>query len=180
LQCEVCGRTIVGKSYNVIIEGAKLMVCSECAKLGKVYYEEPRPRTASPRVRTKSRPVRVQAKRIQTPTLNSDSELIENYALKIRQAREKLSFSHEELGKRINEKVSLLRKIETGKMKPNNRLATTLEHVLKVKLIVQAKEEKVSQTKMAKIAGHELTLGDLVELGKKNRDEEDKIARGQS
>jgi putative transcription factor len=178
LQCEVCGRKIIGKSYNVIIEGAKLTVCSECAKLGKVYYEEPKPKATLPRLKTKATPLRVQPKKPQAPVVDTSLELVEDFDVRIRQAREKLGLSHEDLGKRINEKVSLLKKIETGKMTPDNRLATILEHALKVKLIVQAKEEKVPQTKIAKIAGHELTLGDLIQLNKKQK--EDPAGRRQS
>jgi putative transcription factor len=180
LQCEVCGRKIIGKSYNVIIEKARLTVCNECAKLGKAYYEEPNPRTTLPKSRGKATPLRAQPRKLSAPVVDTSLELVENYDVKIRQAREKLGLSHEELGKRINEKVSLLRKIETGKMAPDNRLATILEHALKVKLIVQAKEEKVLQTKVAKIAGHELTLGDLIEFDKKQKEKEEPAGRRQS
>jgi len=107
----------------------------------------------------------------QTPTVDTSQELVENFHAKIRQARERLGLSHEDLGKRINEKVSLLRKIETGKMTPDNRLASLLERTLKIKLIVPTKEEKAPQSKMSKAAGHELTLGDLMKLDKKNKED---------
>ena len=102
----------------------------------------------------------------ETPSAETGTELVENYQTKIRQAREKLGLSHEDLGKRINEKVSLLRKIETGRMKPNNLLATRLEHTLKIKLIVPATDEKlkVPQTKITKAPSREVTLGDLIQL----------------
>ena len=177
LRCEVCGRRINGKSSNVIIEGAKLTVCIACAKLGKPYYEEPKPKMGVPRLKATPMPLRVQTKKPQAPTVDTSLELVENFDVKIRQAREKLGLSHEELGKRINEKVSLLRKIETGKMTPDNRLATILEHALKIKLIVPAKEEKVPQIKMVKTTGRELTLGDLVQLDKKGKEREDTTGR---
>jgi putative transcription factor len=176
LQCEVCGRKIIGKPHNVIIEGAKLTVCAECAKLGKPYSEEARQRTATPGFK-KRKPLMVPLKKTPTPAVDTSRELIEDYDVKIRQAREKLGFSHEDLGKRINEKVSLLRKIETGKMKPDIRLAATLEHTLKVKLIVQAKEEKTQETKIAKAAGHEMTLGDLIQLDRKQKKGEEPTTR---
>ena len=172
LRCEVCGRKINGKPFNVVIEGARLTVCNECAKLGKTVYEEPKPKTTVTRFRRTPLPPRIQTKRTQAPAVDTSLELVENFDVKIRQAREKLGLSHEELGKRINEKVSLLRKIETGKMRPDHRLATMLEHALKIKLIVPAKEEKVPQTRIAKIAGRGLTLGDLIELGKKGKQED--------
>jgi putative transcription factor len=103
--------------------------------------------------------------------------LTEDYGTRIRKAREKLGFSHEDLGKKLNEKVSLLRKIETGKMTPSDKLAAALEHVLKVRLIVPAKEEKVPEAKIPKASSRELTLGDLVQLKKKGEDEEETTGR---
>jgi putative transcription factor len=92
-------------------------------------------------------------------------EVVEGYHTKIRQAREKLCLSHEELGKKINEKASVLRKLETGKMTPNNMLVTKLEHALKIKLLVPISEEKAAQA-VPKSSNRELTLGDLMELNK--------------
>jgi len=180
LRCEVCGRRINGKPFNVIIEGAKLAVCSECSKLGKVYYEEPKQKITGIRLGTTSKPLRIQSKKPQTPKVDTSLELVENFDVRIRQAREKLGLSHEELGKRINEKVSLLRKIETGKMTPDNRLAGILEHALKIKLVVPAEEEKVPQARLAKTASRDLTLGDLFQLDKKDREKEDTAGRRQS
>jgi putative transcription factor len=180
LRCEVCGRRINGKPFNVIIEGAKLTVCIECSKLGKVYYEEPKQKIAGPRLGTRPKPLIIQAKKPQAPNVDTSLELVENFDLKIRQAREKLGLSHEELGKKINEKVSLLRKIETGRMTPDNRLATILEHALKIKLIIAAKEEKVPQAKLVKSAGRDMTLGDLIQLDKKGSEKGDTARRRQS
>jgi putative transcription factor len=95
--------------------------------------------------------------------------MVEGYDSKIRQVREKLGLSHEELGKKINEKSSVLRKLETGKMTPNNMLVTKLEHALKIKLLAPIPEEKVSPA--PKSPSRELTLGDLIQLGKKGREE---------
>ena len=95
-------------------------------------------------------------------------ELTEDYANKIRVAREKLVLTHEELGKKINEKASVLRNLEAGKMAPNNQLASKLEHMLKIKLLVPISEEKVPPP-IPKSANQELTLGDLIEIDKKTR-----------
>jgi putative transcription factor len=169
-----------GKPFNVIIEGAKLGVCSECSKLGKIYYEEPKQKVAGSRPMTTPKPLIIQTKKPQTPKVDTSLELVENFDVKIRQAREKLGLSHEELGRRINEKVSLLRKLETGKMTPDNRLATTLEHALKIKLIVPAEQEKVPRAKLTTTAGRNLTLGDLIQLDKKDSEKEDTAGRRQS
>ena len=72
------------------------------------------------------------------------TELIEGYANKIRVAREKLAFEPQDLGKKINEKASLLRHIETGRVAPNNPLASKLEHALKIQLMVPIADEKAN------------------------------------
>ena len=81
----------------------------------------------------------------------------------------KTGLSHEELGKKINEKASVLSKLETGKMTPNNVLVTKLEHALKIKLLVPIKEEKFSE--IPKSPNRETTLGDLIQLNKKGGEE---------
>ncbi len=96
-------------------------------------------------------------------------EITEGYDQKIRQAREKMGLSHEELGKKINEKASVLSKLETGKMTPNNQLVTKLEHVLKIKLLVPIQEEKIQV--FPKSLKREKTLGDLVQFDEKGEEE---------
>lgn len=100
------------------------------------------------------------------PKVEITQEIAEDYALKIKLVREKLGLTHEELGKKINEKASVLRNLEAKKMAPNNQLASKLEHLLKIKLLVPISEEKVSQ-EIPKSANRDLTLGDLIELNKK-------------
>jgi putative transcription factor len=163
--CEACGHKIHGNPIRAIIEGAKLTVCSECAKHGKIIREEP---TLKQAPRKPWAPIPVKKKT--ASTVNITQEVVEDYDSKIRQARESLRLSHEELGKKISEKASVLRKIETGKMTPNNMLATRLEHALKIKLLVPVAEEKITQ-KIPKSPDRELTLGDLMQLNKKGREE---------
>jgi len=157
-----------------MIEGAKLTVCSHCSKHGKIIWEEEKPKTTTPKTRTAVPPLRIQSKKSSTPAVDTTQELVENFHAKIRQAREKLGISHEELGKKINEKVSVLRKIETGKMTPDNMLVTKLEHKLKIKLLVPASEEKI---KVPKPSSRELTLGDLININKKDEKKEEQEER---
>ena len=167
MRCEVCGRKIHGSPIRAEIEGAKLTVCIECSKHGKIIKEEvdfgqraKKPLTPVPFIQRRKP---VQAK------VDITQEIVEGYHSKIRQAREKLGLSHEELGKKINEKASVLSKLETGKMTPNNLLVTKLEHALKIKLLVPIKEEKISA--FPKAPSREPTLGDLMQLNKKAGEE---------
>jgi putative transcription factor len=183
LRCEVCGRKIHGKPYKVIIEGARLTVCGDCSKHGKLTWEEePKPKAVIGPKGIKT-VLRVQSKIQPTTPLEATLELVDDFDVKIRQAREKLGLSHEGLGKRLNEKVSLLKKIEMRKMIPDNILATRLEHALKIKLILPASEEKVKMpsAKMANPINRELTLGDLIGLEKQGKkDKEDTAERERS
>ena len=179
MRCEVCGRKIYGKSYRVMIEGAKLTVCGKCAKLGKIIWDETKPKTRMPSAKAPTRRLTLKTRSKKPPqaAMESGLELVEDFDVKIRQARRKLGLSHKELGKKISEKVSVLKKIEKGKMTPDNRLATKLEHILKIKLLVQASEEKVPKAKIKSVS-HEPTLGDLIQLNKKKAEE--KTQRKQS
>jgi putative transcription factor len=177
LRCEVCGGKIFGKPYRVVIEGAKLTVCSECSKHGTTVLEEPKPKAATPKLKATLQPLKIQSRKPLEAAVDTSLEIAENFDSKIRHAREKLGLSHEQLGKKINEKVSLLKKIESRKMTPDNRLAAKLEHALKVKLLAPASGEKIPQTKIPKPTTREITLGDIIQLNKKDEDKEDKTER---
>jgi len=170
VRCEVCGSKIHGSPIRAVIEGAKLTVCIECSKHGRVMREEEIEfRRRTPKKPLMSTPF-IQKKKSAQSKVAITQEVVEGYNSKIRQAREKLGLSHEELGKKINEKASVLSKLETGKMSPNNLLVTKLEHALKIKLLVPIEEEKISQ-EFPKSANKETTLGDLIRLNKKAGEE---------
>lgn len=172
MRCEVCGHKIHGKPYKVIIEGAKLTVCNQCSKHGTIVWEEPKPKTTTmPKPKVTPKPPKLPSKKSSEMTVDTSLELVDDFDVRVRQAREKLGLSHEELGKKINEKVSLIKKIETRKMKPDNKIAAKLEHALKVKLLTPASEEKVPQAEIPKPSTRELTLGDLIRLNKKSKEE---------
>jgi len=160
VQCEVCGRQIVGKPYKAIIEGAKMIVCGECAKLGSVYWEE-RPQRRVKRVAKPPPKISISGKK-QPPALAEALELVDDFSPRIRRAREGLELSHEDLGRKIREKVSVLRKIESGKMTPDFMLAEKLEHALKIKLLVPPSEPKAPSVALSQ--PREITLGEVVRL----------------
>jgi putative transcription factor len=164
LRCEVCGHKIHTEPVTALIEGARLTVCVECAKHGKIIHQEVA--LPKPPLKKAPGPMPVVQRKPLAPSVQITQELTQDYANKIRLAREKLALTHEELGKKINEKASVLRNLEVGKMEPNNQLASKLEHMLKIKLLVPILEEKAVQ--IPKSANQELTLGDLVEIDEKD------------
>jgi len=194
VRCEVCGRKIHGDPIRANIEGAKLTVCAECAKHGKIIYPDEEKQTpkspfliitpgsgsASTVTKTGGGGVVKPKRHSQTAApkklnltvkVEITQELIADYAALIRVAREKMGYSHEDLGLKINERASVLRHIELGKMEPNNLLANKLERLLKIKLLVPIEaEEKPASTSVAG-KNQEITLGDIVEIDSKNSEE---------
>jgi putative transcription factor len=99
-----------------------------------------------------------------------ETELIDDYAKVVRVHRMRLGLAQEELAKRVKEKLSLIQKIETGKMAPDSRLCRALEHELKIKLLVPRKE--ISEVPNAP-QPTEVTLGDIMRVkGKSKPDSE--------
>lgn len=171
MRCEVCGRKIHTDPLRAEIEGAKLTVCVECSKYGRIITHEEADMTPKQTGQPFTPiPVHVPKKKIEA-RVELTQEMVEGYHHKIRLAREKLGLSHEDLGKKISEKASVLRKLETGKMAPNNLLVTKLEHVLKIKLLAPISNEKIPQMQAQKTASRELTLGDLMPINKKGGEE---------
>ncbi|MEM2385642.1 MAG: multiprotein bridging factor aMBF1 [Candidatus Bathyarchaeia archaeon] len=180
MRCEVCGGRIHGKPVKALIEGARLTVCSKCAKHGTIILEEPKtPSLSPPTPKPKAKP-REAAPPKPSPAVvgvgmqragGASLELVDDYDVRVRQAREKMGLTHEELGKKINEKVSVLKKIETRKIKPDDKLAAKLEHALRIKLLVPASEDKVPAVTVPKQPSRSLTIGDLIQLGKGEKEE---------
>jgi len=171
LQCEVCGRRIIGKPYKAIIEGAKMVVCGECSKLGSIRWET---ETAPKKVLKKpAKPTGIKllpTKPLPKTLTEHPLELIENFGVHVRKAREGMGLSYEELGRKIGEKVSVLKKIESGKMVPEVKLARKLEHILRVKLLAPDIEPKITQKGVS--PRREITLGDIVNLKKRKPEAE--------
>jgi putative transcription factor len=155
---------------RAVIEGANMTVCSNCAKLGSGYWTpklQPRARRGAMR-----QPVQPYAKKKQGVTVPEAFELVADLGQQVRQARERLELSHEDLGRKLREKVSVLRKIECGKMVPDLALAEKLEHTLKITLRVPPSEPKVQLSSSSKPRG--TTLGDLIQFKLKENKEAEK------
>lgn len=164
LNCDICGREITNQAFKVMVEGAKMLVCGRCQRLGKPYVEDPAfkhplPRgIIGPRVTQKRAP--------DLPRGMDETDIVEDCADRVRRQRMKLGLSQDQLAKSVKEKLSVIQKIEIGKMTPDTRLCRALEHQLKIKLLVPHKElDDVPKT----AAPAEVTLGDIMKVkGKGN------------
>lgn len=117
---------------KVEIDGAIMVVCSGCARLGRP--------VAGPVVReAHARPTQA-GFRPAVAAAPQEYEIDPDYNVKIRQAREKMGLSQEDLGRMLNEKLSVIRMVESKKLKPDAVLTRKLAHHLKVTLMVPLSE----------------------------------------
>jgi putative transcription factor len=115
----------------VVVDGTVFKVCMACSKHGKPYT----PAAAAPakRKRPASAPV---TKRI--ITMSDELVLDPEFPRLVREARMKKGLTHEQLGMQMSEKANLLRRFETGALKPDELMAKKLERHLGIKLYVSA------------------------------------------
>ncbi|MDD1749224.1 MAG: multiprotein bridging factor aMBF1 [Methanothrix sp.] len=158
-QCEICGAEISGAPQRIVIDGSALEVCKGCARFGKPEDKwSPVPKKMVPVARAFT------VKRPQPRDHFKDLvELVPDFGRKIREAREGLGLSPEELGGRIKEKATLLKKIEREEISPEDEIRKKLEKELKIKLTDQQNETRARSGS----AGRGLTLGDIASIKRK-------------
>jgi putative transcription factor len=145
-ECEMCGS---GEgSFLILVEGAKLHVCYNCAKHGKVL----------------SAPAPAPQRRLSVSREESERDVVADFGRKIKEARERMRIERKVLAELVNEKESFLERIEAEKTIPNETIALKLEKALGIKLFEEIKHEHVDIKKGKK---GELTLGDVVVVKKK-------------
>jgi len=123
-ECEVCGAEIKGGAQYVVIGDSKLRVCKACAHYGTVVVEDKNVR-AGPVAHA-----RANSRLYERMDHDLEVEVEEDYGRKLKEAREKAGLKQAELAKRINEKQSLLRKIENEEIIPSDEVMRKIERVL--------------------------------------------------
>lgn len=118
MQCELCGKE--AQTKRILYQGMQLLACEECSALGTEIKQ------AAP----KAHKVMIAREKELHET-----ELEEGIASIIRKARQGKNLTIEELAKKIFEKDSLLRRIESGKLEPSDSVARRLERALEIKLL---------------------------------------------
>jgi putative transcription factor len=159
MQCEICGAEVPGTPNRIVIDGSTLDVCKSCSRFGKAEDKwSPVPRKIVPVERAFT--VRKQQPRDHFKDL---VEIIPEYGKVIRDAREKLGITPDELANAIKEKAALLKKIEREELAPDDQVRKKLERELNIKLTDQPTDEKVKYRGGAK----GLTLGDIANIKRK-------------
>jgi putative transcription factor len=130
--CELCGHQTFEKKM-VVVDGTVFNVCIACSKRGKPYLL---PQTAV----KKKKPLAVKSQK--KIGLADETILTPNFARLIREARMKMGLTHEQLGMKMNEKAQLLKKFETGSLKPDEIFARKLERYLGIRLYVSTNSDE--------------------------------------
>ena len=107
------------------------------------------------------------------PKAVEESDLIEEYSRVIKEGREKLGISQQDLAFKAKEKVTVIQKIEIGKMLPTMRLAKELEHILRVRLLVPRDELDSPAPPRRPVPSPGVTLGDIALVRHKEDADED-------
>ena len=87
-------------------------------------------------------------------------ELAQDYDDRIRNARESTDMSQEDLANELNEKASLIRKLERGDVLPSDEVRTKLERKLDIDLTAGGSAEDEEWSGGSSTG--EYTLGDVV------------------
>jgi putative transcription factor len=173
MECEVCGRQIYGRQHRVVIDSARLLTCTGCAKYATATWQRrDDPKRGQPRHKARSNLPR----KVPAPLVREDLVLVGDFGNRIRRGREKLRFSHEELSREIGARVSILQKLEVGKMIPELNLTRKLERALKITLLQNAAAVDYGSAPITAQKPSELTLGDVVVIRGARKAEEDKRA----
>ena len=158
MQCEICGAEIFGNPHRIGTGGSELDVCNRCVKYGTEVIGE----THSPKKNIRpGSSVRSNApyfRKIEVEEINP------NYGQIIRKAREKVGLTQEKLAQKINEKMSLVGKIERNEIVPDDTVRKKIERLLNISLIERMETQEIQHSKGSKT----LTLGDIA-LIKKGR-----------
>ena len=139
--CEMCGKDVELTS-RVRVEGSVLNVCVDCAHFGKAVDSPP----VAPATAARARPTLYPGgasrgpgggRSLQERDLYQEigeMELAPDWPKRIRIAREGLKWTPEDLGKKLNEKKSVVLKLGSGGIHPPDDLVRRVERLLKVRL----------------------------------------------
>jgi putative transcription factor len=171
MQCEMCGETVRGAPKLVRVEGAELLVCSKCEKFGTEVQQVRRTDIRAPLKGTVSRPATAPAGGVAQVRYKRDmfdfmeGEIVDDYAARIRHAREEKGLSQKDLAMQMKEKEHLIRKIENSELIPEDDVRRKLEKALGIGLL-DATADETEKKVLSKLTP---TLGDLTIIRKNKK-----------
>ena len=168
VQCEMCGAE-TSTPKTVKIEGAELQVCADCAEFGTEVQSQETSTTStkystsggSSSSSSSSSGGSSRSSGRRRDLYDEMEEVAEDYDQRIRNARENRDLTQEALANNINEKLSLIRKLEHGDMLPSDDVQAKLEKFLDISLTAARDDGDEEWDSGGDDSG--LTLGDMVE-----------------
>lgn len=88
-------------------------------------------------------------------------EVVEDFGAKIRESRERMGLTQQDLATRVKERLSIIQKVESEKIVPDMMLCRELEHFLRIVLLAPRAEIPAST---GITAAPSLTLGDIARV----------------
>ena len=173
VQCEMCG-TETGSPKTVKIEGAELEVCGDCAEFGTEIQTEQTSSTSTKYSTSSSSGTSSSSSSGDTSGTSASSggggrrrdmfdemdEVVQDYDDRIRNARESEGLTQKELADQLNEKASLIRKLERGDVLPSDDIQRKLEKSLGINLSMGGSGDDAEWSGGSSTGG--TTLGDVV------------------
>jgi putative transcription factor len=175
VQCEMCGAET--QSPNTIkVEGAELDVCDECTDFGtEVQTADSGSSTKYSTSSSSSSSTSSAGGSASTSSSSSQSsgggrrqdmfdemgELVQDFDERIRAARESAGLSQSDLADQLNEKASLIQKLEHGDHLPSDDVQQKLERSLDIDLTESGSDGDTDWDGGSDVG--EYTLGDVVE-----------------
>lgn len=157
--CELCGAE-VPRTKLVMVEGAAVNACQRCEKYassGAVKTKEGKVMLPSVAERLGSRERRMRQKDVLT---RGEKELVDDYPIRVRKGRQRAGMSQDDLAKQLNEKKSIIVKIENGDIRPTDKLISKLERALDITLKEYLEIEDAKAHRDSSSGG--MTLGDFI------------------
>jgi len=165
-ECPICGGKIWGRGEKVLLEGAKITVCQSCAQFGVKI--KPKVKLGESNRNYYPKPSQSTNKVVRSREIEDSVEIVSDYVVRIRNARNSRGLNQDQFAQKLNEKPSLIRRIEAGKVEPTIKLAKKIEEVYNIKLLKQIDEIEPSSKQnqyMKKTSGS--SLGDIAYIKKK-------------
>ncbi len=170
VQCEMCGAE-TSSPTTIKVEGAKLQVCSNCTGFGTEVKTESSTSSTSTKYSTDSTSSSRSSgttssggstggSRRRSDMFDDVDELATDYDDRIRRGREKKGLSQSELADQLNEKASLIRKLERGETLPSDAVQSKLEGHLEVSLTGEGGADETEWSGGSSTGSY--TLGDVV------------------
>jgi putative transcription factor len=163
----MCGKE-VPRLKKVQIGGSTLEVCNECARFGEGSPREapkPAPMSSGPAAAAPTwKPSPPPARRSKDALSRGEEELVEDYPKRISRARQRMGLTQEDLARKLNEKKSVISRLETGEIHPEEKLIKKLERTLGIKL--KERMEFQVETGKKRVTSGGVTLGDLIRMEK--------------